>query len=558
MRKSHPNDYTVIGTTMRSMMRRSTLRAVLPKLRCGLAYEVENSSEAAERLNVQSLGRLRVVQEAGAPRVRLEVHPTWADETFATGVAAELGMRLDVDEASNDVTLYLSSTGSSSSSSDGSSSSSSSSSSSEEEEEEERPLVVRFDTPEKLTDVDVSLSHGDVVVEGTKLECANSCCLSTARGDVVAKKLRSGDVALAAPGGAVTIKSVAEATTMTVYAAQRFYAKRISGEAIDVTVTGSSSSSSSSSSRAGQESGALSSSSSSAVRIDALYSPAANIRCGGTLGGAGDPARVHVDSMHGALKLRFDCSEDAAIGGSDSSDGSGSGGGGGETRATNAAGGFRESGAGAGSAVSVQRITGSVDAAATAGDVAAHFDVCGGRSFLEAGGVGATLELVVNHQTMATVDLRARTDLDIKENSCFSRTLQVPEAGAAAVDAEEEGEEAEAADEGGDGIAVRRGILLPDNARKELEHVGGAAKGKIDLAAARQFTSSTSFFGLTAASDGGNGRGDRRFSPATIPPASDEQRRNEIPHIYASAAAGRVTLESLSWMDSIKRKFEVE
>ena len=51
------------------------------------------------------------------------------------------------------------------------------------------------------------------------------------------------------------------------------------------------------------------------------------------------------------------------------------------------------------------------------------------------GGEGGGVELLVNHQTMATVDLRARTDLDIKENSCFSRTLQVPEAGAAAVDA---------------------------------------------------------------------------------------------------------------------------
>ena len=37
-------------------------------------------------------------------------------------------------------------------------------------------------------------------------------------------------------------------------------------------------------------------------------------------------------------------------------------------------------------------------------------------------------------------------------------------------------------------------------ARKELEHVYGAAKGKIDLGAARRFTSSTSF-GLTTATD---------------------------------------------------------
>ena len=83
--------------------------------------------------------------------------------------------------------------------------------------------------------------------------------------------------------------------------------------------------------------------------------------------------------------------------------------------------------------------------------------------------------------------------------------------------------------------------------------VGGAAKGKIDLGAARRFTSSTSFFGLTTATDKpASHRNNEYFDPDH----AIEGAKAHIPHIVAVAEArGDVTLESLSWMDSIKRKF---
>ena len=78
------------------------------------------------------------------------------------------------------------------------------------------------------------------------------------------------------------------------------------------------------------------------------------------------------------------------------------------------------------------------------------------------------------------------------------------------------------------------GYLLPDKARQELESVGGAGKGKIDLEGSHKFAM-VAFFGDEHAAD-----------------AAD------IPTITATArGGGAVRLESLSWMDSIKRQFDM-
>ena len=545
---------------------RRTSTSTMPILRRSLAYEVKRSSADAVQLDVcGSLGRLHVMQEEGAPRVRLELHPTWAEDTFATGVDTARGMRLDVDSAENRITLVLGreagcqpqkhlGVG-----------------------EEQDPLVVRFDTPEKFQDVVVALEHGDVVVAGTKLECADSCRISTVRGDVTLKKVRSGELEVNALNGSVIVSGVAEATHMTVDAATAVYAKRVSGETLRIALE--------------EKFGAAareSSLSSSSVRVDALYSPAAVIECTSSAdlscgSPEGSDSLVHVDSMHGTLRVVANVpvveTNDEGLEETSSDDEKfleknefpgkedGKGGDGDDTSSEKR---WRN-------AISVQRITGNVDAHVVgSGDMAAHFDVCGGQSALRT--ARGSIELMVNHQTMATVELEAldeRNSIRILENSCFSPTVGAAEGpqGKSRDDDEEEEEEEKAARAAGQlfeemsiagtekggawsrvgGAAPIRGILLPDNARKELEHVGGAAKGKIDLGAARRFTSSTSFFGLTTATDKpASHRNNEYFDPDH----AIEGAKADIPHIVAVAEArGDVTLESLSWMDSIKRKF---
>lgn len=66
----------------------------------------------------------------------------------------------------------------------------------------------------KQFDVDIALTHGDVLVGGTKLESPNACRLATARGSIEVGKVRSTDVVLDAPRGAVVVSKVAEATVL--------------------------------------------------------------------------------------------------------------------------------------------------------------------------------------------------------------------------------------------------------------------------------------------------------------------------------------------------------
>jgi hypothetical protein len=108
-------------------------------------------------------------------------------------------------------------------------------------------------------------------------------------------------------------------------------------------------------------------------------------------------------------------------------------------------------------------------------------------------------------------------------------------------------------------VAQVAGTLLPDVSRSELLGTGG----KVDVAAARRFASSTSFFGDkgaggtissgSSASDSSGGSSSSSSSEAAHASAQSEEAV-VLPEIRV-AAVGNVTLESLSWRDSIKRQF---
>jgi hypothetical protein len=377
--------------------------------------------------------------------------------------------------------------------------------------ESDVPHQLRIELPEKF-DIDVRLRRGHVRVTGTKLE-AIRCHVAVAAGDLSVRKVRAEELSLSALLGELRVESVAEATNMQL-AGRVVYGKRISAEVLSIEASGSynvegggggtsvgASKSPSAAPRIG-----------SSVHVDALYSPSAVIRCTAPLPPPCSPtgasmarsALVYVDALHGALSVEScggPVDNDPAVVPV-------------PRVPAAAASGPLVAAAARACALSLQRITGQVEARAAAGGIEAHFDVPEGRSTLRAD--RGPVALLVNHQASANVRLETALPyvVDIKPGACF---LDAPA-------------------DGGDpppGTASAAnvvGSLLPDVARAALE--SGGSRGKIDIEAARKFTSSTSFFG-----------------PAAVSGEAD------VPEIRASAADGGITLESLSWRDSIRRKF---
>ena len=343
---------------------------------------------AMRALGLAPRGSLRVVQDAGAAPLVLDLVPGWFEDCTVGGVDAGRGMTLEVDRAANAVTLQIATmtpavaTRGGGGGGDGGGS-----------------AIVHFELPEQF-DVDVDLQgRGDVHVGGTKLEGPARLRICAHRGDVSVGKVRSQDVELAAPEGSVTVRAVAEATRLMVHGGKGVAAKRLSGGASVVIEAGGGG--------GGKASGDGVAGGGSVVRVDALFSPAASITCvaprslpstaaagvaaaakagAGAGAGANDAALVHVDSLHGNLTVRAlpalpPASPSAALAPVAAA----------PVHATT---------------VSVQRITGSVDLGSVApGGVEAHFDVPEGGSVLDA--ADGPVRLLVSHEAAARVRLRA-------------------------------------------------------------------------------------------------------------------------------------------------------
>lgn len=184
-------------------------------------------------------------------------------------------------------------------------------------------------------------------------------------------------------------------------------------------------------------------------------------------------------------------------------------------------------------------------------------------------------------QALAAVDLEARgtTRVDgwreepsrvlVAEGGCFVNyevAMEVGSAGGTPSPAEVSPEASiEAANTSSGsgrrgGIFRLRGLLLPDGGRASRADAGPqGAQGKVNLEAARRFAASTSFFGQAEGGHGGVNAGDLRAADTLEQSAYGEGENyveeRPVAVISAIANGGDVTLESLSWKDSIKRKF---
>ena len=159
--------------------------------------------------------------------------------------------------------------------------------------------------------------------------------------------------------------------------------------------------------------------------------------------------------------------------------------------------------------IAARRVSGSLQAkVAGPGKIEVDFDSPSGSSRLETS--DGPVSLTVSHQALARVNLSAPEGrVTVAEGATFT---------------------GDASD------TIVSGFLLPDAERAELEGTGGQGKGKIDLKGAEQFSLTSSFFSPSAGSATGSDLADISV---------------------AMGGRGTLLLESLSWMDSIKRKFDL-
>jgi hypothetical protein len=501
-------------------------------------YQTRALKSLATTLGIGSHGFLRIVQDAGAIPVNIEIVTGWEDNSSISGLKPELGMHLNVKNEDKILELLL-----------------------KPHETNinsiliSQPQVVKLLIPENFG-VDISLCNGDVQISGTKLN-ADCCKIVTLNGSILANKVRCDDVVLDAKRGVVSVSSVAEATTMRLYG-RAVNVKRI-GASSEVAVTVDRSEDVKTEELTVLTQDLLSKQGAPILVVNSMYAPSAFVKCIGSGSNTTDhqgfskpvkdpstkpPPMALIDSMHGSIDIYVSGYPNDQPSSSSSSV--------------------------YGCALAVERITGSVQAfVENEGNIEAHFDVVEGDSFLRTS--SGNITLMVNQESMARINMRADQVMTPIEQA-MTTTATTPTTKKKFIEIVEQDSRFVAVEDVAQNDVTTtpssnspssshfmNGFVRPLGKRHEL--VGGPGRGKIDLEAALRFNSSTSFFGTT--SSGLKNDGVDEHDQQVINPQQGGDMANDelnalppLPTISVhTSGGGRVKFESLSWKNSIKRKF---